>query len=57
MGADPAFFGLLSIANLFPGWNSTVMSILGAARSVSWVRKRFIEIFIYFFPETRLMEW
>lgn len=34
-GTDPAFFGTLSIANLFPGYCSTVISILGAARSVS----------------------
>lgn len=34
-GVDPSFFGTLTIANLFPSRSSTVISILGAARSLS----------------------
>lgn len=28
--------GLLSVANLFPGWSSTILSVLSAARSVAY---------------------
>lgn len=35
-GADPSFFGLLSVANLFPGWESTIIAVLGSARSLSY---------------------
>lgn len=34
-GTDPAFFGTLSVANLFPEHSSIIIAILGAARSVS----------------------
>lgn len=34
-GSDPAFFGTLSISNLFPESSSLVIALLGAARSVS----------------------
>lgn len=34
-GTDPAFFGTLCVANLFPGYNSTIIAMLGSARSVS----------------------
>lgn len=46
MGIDPAFFGVLPIGNLFPGWSSTVMAILGAARSGAFANSLIMKIIV-----------
>eukprot|EP01070_Trichotokara_eunicae_P004771 Trichotokara_eunicae@DN4159_c0_g1_i2.p1 len=35
MGADPSFFCCMDIANLFPGYTSTIIGLMGSARSIA----------------------
>lgn len=43
-GADPTLFGLLSASNLFPGYTSTVISVLGAARSLAFAIPKLMQV-------------